>query len=141
MLESRSRKASKPVDLPSPDVLLERAIDLEALLAADPVRGREELKRLFENGRLLVEPQPEGHCIARGRLFPLALLSLDLTAETYRPWSFSAPGPVKTPDTNLFKLWSSDGCAGLQLDLPDPQIAEKFAYWVPLDEAIAVGWE
>jgi hypothetical protein len=64
------RHASKPVDLPSPDVLLERALDLETLLAADPVRGREELKRLFENGRLLIEPQPEGHYIARGRLFP-----------------------------------------------------------------------
>ena len=106
------RQASKPVDLPSPDVLLERALDLEALLAADPVRGREELKRLFDNGRLLVEPQPEGHYIARGRLFPLALLSLDLTAERYKPRSFAAPGLVKTPDSNSFELWSSDGCAG-----------------------------
>jgi len=33
------------------------------------------------------------------------------------------------------------GCPGLQLDLPDPQIDEKFPCWVPLDEAIAVGWE
>jgi len=111
-IDALLRQASKPVDLPSPDVLLERALDLEALLATDPTRGREELKRLFEKGRLLVEPQPEGHYIARGRLFPLALLSLDLTPDTYKPRSFSAPGPVKKLDTNSFELWSSHGCAG-----------------------------
>jgi hypothetical protein len=32
------------------------------------------------------------------------------------------------------------GCAGLQLDFPNPENAELFECWVPFDEEIAVGW-
>jgi hypothetical protein len=34
----------------------------------------------------------------------------------------------------------SFGCAGLQLDFPNPQNADAFEFWVPFDEEIAVGW-
>jgi len=55
---------TKPIELPSPDVVIDYALDLQRIIETDPVRGREELKKLFEGGKLFVKPQPEGHYVA-----------------------------------------------------------------------------
>ncbi len=120
------RGVSTPVRLPRPEDVIERAMDLEAMIARDPMQGRERLRQFFEDGRILLRPQPAGFYLAESKFLPLMLF-----AETPRAQSPGGSGP-RAPAVS---------CAGLQLDLPDPQIAEKFAYWVPLDEAIAVGWE
>lgn len=61
--------------LPTPDQLVERAFGLETLLAGDPLRAREALRRLFVDGRVVLHPQPEGHYIAEGRFLPLVVLA------------------------------------------------------------------
>ncbi len=75
---------SGPVRLPTPEQTEKRALQFGAILRADPARGREELRRLFVNERVLLRPQPEGYYIAEGKLFPLALFSLRLDLETPR---------------------------------------------------------
>lgn len=67
--------AGKPVALPTPDELVERALALETVLAGDPLRAREALRRLFADGRVVLHPQPEGHYVAEGRFLPLVALS------------------------------------------------------------------
>lgn len=73
--------AVTPVSLPSPDVVLAQARRLEQTLLTDPTRGREMLLNLFEDGRLILEPEPEKHAhyIARSRWFPLRALTADTT--------------------------------------------------------------
>lgn len=66
--------SSKPIELPSPDAIVERSLDLERIIATDPVRGRERLRRLFEGGQLALVPEGDGAYRAEGRLFPLGLL-------------------------------------------------------------------
>jgi hypothetical protein len=60
------------------DVVIDHALDLERIIETDPVRGRGELKKLFEGGKLFLKPQPEGHYRAESRIFPFPLLTLDL---------------------------------------------------------------
>lgn len=67
--------AGKPVVLPTPDELVERALALETLLAGDPLRAREALRRLFVDGRVVLHPQPQGHYVAEGCFLPLVALS------------------------------------------------------------------
>ena len=94
---------TKPIELPSPDVVIDHALDLERIVETDPVRGREELKKLFEGGKLFVKPQPEGHYVAESRIFPFALLTLDLDVnrpETAKARDLSAAGPSVGPDSH-----------------------------------------
>jgi hypothetical protein len=81
--------------------------------AEDPTRGREELRRLFANGRVLLRPQPEGHYIAEGKLYPLAIFSLRLEVETPKARdSLESSGlPALLNREPLFSC-SSTGCAG-----------------------------
>jgi hypothetical protein len=83
-VQARSEKAAiaaikaavgKPIVLPTPDELVERALALESLLAGEPLRAREALRRLFVDGRVVLHPQPEGHYIAEGRFLPLVVLT------------------------------------------------------------------
>lgn len=103
--------AKAPVVLPSPDVVIERALSLERIAEHEPVRAREALRRLFEDGRISARPQPDGYYVAESRLFPLALLSLDLrdgVAETQKAQLLSEPGRLSKLDVSS----SSGGCAG-----------------------------
>jgi hypothetical protein len=67
--------ANRPVALPTPDELVERALALETVLAGDPLRAREALRRLFVDGRVVLHPQRDGHYVAEGRFLPLVALS------------------------------------------------------------------
>lgn len=100
--------ASKPVRLPSPDEVLSKARNLERTLIADPTRGREMLLELFQDGRLTLEPQPEGHYLARSQWFPL--LALVSAPNTTTPRSFSGPG--RLDGCNTFSSATALGCAG-----------------------------
>lgn len=99
---------SKPVRLPTPDEILRRARNLEQTLLTDPTRGREMLLNLFEDGRILLEPHPDGHYVAKSRWFPL--LALVQGANTSTPRSFSRPGRLDGCNTLLSA--TALGCAG-----------------------------
>lgn len=74
-LAAVERAAASPIKLPSPDEMLEMVLDLERRLTADPTRGREELRRLFRDGRIDLVPQPDGYYVARSEILPLVLLT------------------------------------------------------------------
>lgn len=74
-LAGLERALSGPIKLPDPKKLVELAFDLERRLNADVQRGREELRRLFRDGRIDLLPQPGGFYVARSELLPLVLLS------------------------------------------------------------------
>lgn len=69
------KDAAAVIQLPTPDDLLKLVFDLENRLKADPVRGREELRRIFRDGRITLVPQPAGFYIARSEILPLVLLT------------------------------------------------------------------
>ncbi|MBI2395166.1 MAG: recombinase family protein [Deltaproteobacteria bacterium] len=71
--------ARAPIELPTPDQLLSKRVELEQIVATDPTRGREELRRLFEGGRLLLHPQADGSYVAETKLFLLRAFSPQTT--------------------------------------------------------------
>lgn len=72
-IEAIERTASQPIHLPSVDEIVGRALDLDAIMEAEPLRARAALARFFEEGR--VELVPEGDVyVAKSRVLPLVLL-------------------------------------------------------------------
>ena len=49
--------------------------DLDAELAQDPLRARELLRRVLKDGRIVLEPQPDGVYLARAAVLPLRVLA------------------------------------------------------------------
>jgi hypothetical protein len=74
-LATLERDGATVIRLPAPDDLLEIVFDLEKRLRADPASGREELRRIFRDGRITLVPQPDGFYIARSEILPLVLLT------------------------------------------------------------------
>lgn len=73
-IASLESMAMAPVVLPTPDELVERALDVESVIAgADPVAAREALRRLFRDGRVVMHPQERSYR-AEGSYLPLAVL-------------------------------------------------------------------
>ena len=70
-LEAASRAV---IVLPSPEQVANEVLDLEKMLKQDPVRAREELRSLFGDGLVRLEPQADGHYLMRAKLFPLVLM-------------------------------------------------------------------
>jgi hypothetical protein len=68
--------------LPSIEDIVARALLFERVLTEDPVAGREELRRLFADGKVLCQPQPDVVYVAEGKLLPLALFSMRVAPET-----------------------------------------------------------
>lgn len=66
--------AKVPVQLPSPDQVRARFDDLEVILTKDVDQGRAALRRLFRNGRIRLDPQPQGIYLARSELLPLGFM-------------------------------------------------------------------
>jgi DNA invertase Pin-like site-specific DNA recombinase len=75
VLATLEREGATVIRLPAPDDLLEIVFDLEKRLRADPASGREELRRIFRDGRITLVPQPAGFYIARSEILPLVLLT------------------------------------------------------------------
>lgn len=74
-LSTLENAAVSPIKLPTPDEMLKIALDLETRLTANPTKGREELRRLFRDGRIDLIPQPDGFYVARSEILPLVLLT------------------------------------------------------------------
>jgi site-specific DNA recombinase len=91
------RQAAQPIPLPSPDELVAHALDLENILKNDPAAGREALRRLFDQGRLMLHPQEDGYYVAKSRIFPLMALT--------KGQNDNAPSGVD-------RAWYGCGCAG-----------------------------
>jgi site-specific DNA recombinase len=76
------RQSVAPVALPTPDEMLGLAYALEARMAGDTVRGREELRELFKDGLIALVPQPGGYYVARSAVLPLVLITKPPPEET-----------------------------------------------------------
>lgn len=59
-LQSLRALQKPPVQLPSPEVLLQRAHNLERVILADPTRGREALRNVLEHGKITMQPNNDG---------------------------------------------------------------------------------
>jgi hypothetical protein len=55
--------------------LLERAHEIEKVRAADPVRGREALRGVFENGQIAMHPDEDGTYKAKATFLPFATIA------------------------------------------------------------------
>jgi DNA invertase Pin-like site-specific DNA recombinase len=119
-IASLEKAASVPIKLPTPDEMLEIVLDLERRLNADPARGREELRRLFRDGRIDLIPQPDGFYIARSEILPLVLLT-------------TPPSVADQGGRNQVSRYSASSCAGLQHGFSSPVWP---AFWVPLALAV-----
>jgi hypothetical protein len=74
-IASIEREASAPIRLPSPAELERFVVDIEARIAQDPLAGREHLRRLLKDGRIVLEPQPDGVYLARTHALPAVLFA------------------------------------------------------------------
>ena len=99
MLERRAQTA---IRLPSPDELMGIVFELEKRLSADTTQAREELRRIFRDGKITLLPQPGGFYVARSEILPLVLLTLPPPADS----SSEEVGEGRYP---------ASSCAGSQL--------------------------
>ncbi len=74
-IEAIRREATEPIHLPSPREIEAFVADLDAELAQDPLRARELLRRVLKDGRIVLEPQPDGVYLARAAVLPLRVLA------------------------------------------------------------------
>ena len=101
--------------------------ELEKRLSADTTQAREELRRIFRDGKITLLPQPGGFYVARSEILPLVLLTLPPPADS----SGEEVGEGRYP---------ASSCAGAQLGFPAQQFQGIAEVWVPFEEAIVVGW-
>ena len=76
------RRAQTAIRLPSPDELMGIVFELEKRLSADTTQAREELRRIFRDGKITLLPQPGGFYVARSEILPLVLLTLPPPADS-----------------------------------------------------------
>lgn len=77
-IEAVVARSKTPVRLPTAAEILAKSLDLETVLVGDPVRGREALRALFEDGRITLQPGPDGTVIAEAVFLPLVAISSGL---------------------------------------------------------------
>jgi hypothetical protein len=85
-----------PVRLPSPEDLLTRARDLERVIAAEPMRGRETLRGVLHDGKVTMFPQDDGSYVAEVGFQTLATLGgcrMSSDAEDVGPTKIAVPKP------------------------------------------------
>lgn len=81
VLASLEHKAFAPISLPSPKDVVQIVADMERRLRADPNRGRVELHRYFEDGRIELVPKLGRFYIARSKFLPLVPLLAQTPSE------------------------------------------------------------
>lgn len=74
LIETLERHAASPVKLPSPDEMVQRVYDLEAMVAVNPKAAQQALRRLFKDGRVILDPLPDKGYLVRTEILPLVLL-------------------------------------------------------------------
>ncbi|MFZ5893256.1 MAG: recombinase family protein [Myxococcota bacterium] len=98
-LAAYEKQAAAVVRLPSPDDLMGIVFDLEKRLLSDTARGREELRRIFRDGRITLIPQPGGFYVARSEILPLVLLT-------------QSPSPEPSSEDSSGGRCPASSCAG-----------------------------
>jgi DNA invertase Pin-like site-specific DNA recombinase len=73
-LAALRERSVQPLRLADVEAVVRRALDVAAMVDADPVGAREELARWFEGGVKLV-PQEAGYYVAEGKLLPLMMFT------------------------------------------------------------------
>jgi hypothetical protein len=91
--------AAGPIHLPTPAEVEDRIMNLHRLCETSPIEAREIFRRVFD-GRITMQPQPDGAYLAKTEILPLLLIG----PETAKP----QPGE---PDWGLCRVYIS-GCAG-----------------------------
>jgi hypothetical protein len=121
------RRAHEAIRLPSPDELMGIVFELERRVSANTTSGREELRRIFRDGKITLVPQPAGSYVARSDILPLVLLT-------------PPPPADSSNEEGGERRYLASGCAGPQLDFPAQQFQGVAEVWVPFEEAIVIGW-
>lgn len=119
-VKALERDATAPIALPTPEEMNALIFDLDRRLMADVSRGREELRRLFKDGVIRLNPQPGGFYVAQSEILPLVLLT-------------TPPAEGDQGGRNQVSRYSASSCAGLQRDFPS---RETPAIWVPIAMAV-----
>jgi site-specific DNA recombinase len=101
-VKALERDATAPISLPTPEEMTELIFDLDRRLLADVSKGREELRRLFKDGMIRLNPQPGGFYVAQSEILPLVLLTT--------PPSVANQGGRKGTDQD--RRYSASSCAG-----------------------------
>jgi site-specific DNA recombinase len=96
------RRAETAIRLPSPDELIGIVFELQKRLSGDTTQAREELRRIFRDGKITLLPQPAGFYVARSEILPMVLLTLPPPADS----SSEEVGEGRYP---------ASSCAGAQL--------------------------
>jgi hypothetical protein len=116
VLERRTQTA---IRLPSPDELMGIVFELEKRLSADTTQAREELRRIFRDGKITLLPQPGGFYVARSEILPLVLLTLPPPADSSgeevgegRYPASSCAGAILTLDNELLAGFRKAGGIG-----------------------------
>ncbi len=99
-------RATTAIRLPSPEETVQRALNFEKNLLANPVAGREELRRLFADGKVLCRPHVDGYYVAEGKILPLAIFSMRLAEPAQEAPLSAAPGARGKTACSI------NGCAG-----------------------------
>ena len=88
-----------PIRLPTPDEMMTVVLDLERRLVTDVTNGREELKRVFRDGKIVLTPEPGGYYTARSEILPLVLMT-------------TPPAVANQGGRNEVSRYSASSCAG-----------------------------
>jgi hypothetical protein len=114
-IASLEAEAGKPIDLPLPDEMRAQLDRLEAIITADPVRGREALRAYFKGGSIVLTPFPEEKIYeAKAELLPLLLLLSDAGAQAKPPSGVAGR-----------RRYIPVGCGGAVLPLADVVVIDR----------------
>lgn len=72
-LREVEKTAREPLRLPSDEEVLREVFNITAAMKEDPVAAREQLRRMFRDGRIVLELGPDGVYVGRSELLPLIL--------------------------------------------------------------------
>lgn len=103
-LDAVRRAGRQQVQLPSVEELTEIVLDVEARIKNDPTAARESIRKMLDDGRLVMEPRDDGSYHAKGILLPL-----DLPPKSRKPRGGSGPSGASGVSHEVV---GNDGCAG-----------------------------
>lgn len=100
--------AAKPIQLPTPDIIMNVWRNFERIAQSDALQTREALRSLFAGQPLRATPQPDGRYMAEGQIDLSALFRLDLSS----PGDKTPKAPKGLLGSRIDVSSSSGGCAG-----------------------------
>jgi hypothetical protein len=105
LLSLRNHSASVP-RLPTSEELVQLAQAMEHELRDDPIAFREVLRQMTDDGKIRLEPQPDGSYLAHAFFMPLVVPPR--TTKTRKPRS----GGTRASSSDTTEVVYSVGCAG-----------------------------